>query len=340
MLEEAGVDLLLSTYAGDPIVEGDQVCGLFVENKSGRQAVRAKVVIDDTGEADIARRAGAPALYPVPQIREKGRAMGIYYVVGGVDWEKYRAAARDYQGEEPFGEGQGKGDRMYQEILKKAAEKGAFQSTREVEGLAVLISFRFPNGEYDRDGFASGYVAVNEPHYIDAGDGQVISRLETHMRLFCFETCQFWKEHLPGFEDCYLLTIAPFLGSRSGPAIDGEYVMTEEDFLQGRRFDDVIYLYVREEKWVDVPYRVMLPREIRGLLAVGRSASARPASLLRSRLGLMQMGQAGGIAAALAAQSGVNPDRLDVKELQWKLLDAGCYLGDRARLEELGLLRA
>ena len=160
------------------------------------------------------------------------------------------------------------------------------------------------------------------------------------MRRFCFETYQFWRDHIPGFEEAYLLTLAPFLGSRGGPAIEGEYVMTEEDILQGRTFDDVIYLYSRGDMphWADVPYRVMVAKKVDGLLAVGRSASARPASLLRSRIGLMQMGQAGGIAAALAVRNGVHPGQLDVKELQWKLLEAGCYLGDQARLRELGLI--
>jgi len=227
---------------------------------------------------------------------------------------------------------------MYQDILRKAEEEGTYRSTKEVDDLGTLDCFRFPLHEYDRDGFASGYVAVKQPHTINPGDGQVISKLETHMRLFAFETYQFWKNHIPGFQDAYLLTVAPFLGSRGGPAIEGEYVMTEEDILQGRRFDDVIYLYERQGNWVDVPYRVMIPKKVDGLLAVGRSASARPASLLRSRIGLMQMGQAGGIAAALAAKNGVHPRQLDVKELQWKLLDAGCTLGDQARLMELGLV--
>ena len=64
MLEEAGVRCLFSTFIADPIVEDDRVCGLFVENKSGRRAVRAKVVVDATGEADVAMRAGAAMIYP------------------------------------------------------------------------------------------------------------------------------------------------------------------------------------------------------------------------------------------------------------------------------------
>ena len=67
MLEESGVHLMLSTFASDPVAEGTQIQGLFVENKSGRRAVRAGVVIDATGEADMVRRAGGAALYPGAQ---------------------------------------------------------------------------------------------------------------------------------------------------------------------------------------------------------------------------------------------------------------------------------
>ena len=96
MMEEGGVKMLLSAYASDPTMDGDRVTGLFVETKSGRQAVRAKVVIDATGEADIARRAGGPILYPKPEYTEVDHhsptGAGLYYTVGGVDAERWEQA--------------------------------------------------------------------------------------------------------------------------------------------------------------------------------------------------------------------------------------------------------
>ena len=100
--------------------------------------------------------------------------------------------------------------------------------------------------------------------------------------------------------------------------------------------------YVREttggQAWTDVPYRVMIPRSENGILAVGRSASCIPDTLRRQRLSVMHMGQAGGIAAALSSLQGISPGKLNVRELQENLLDAGFYLGDRSRLKELGLI--
>jgi len=80
-----------------------------------------------------------------------------------------------------------------------------------------------------------------------------------------------------------------------------------------------------------------LPKKVDGLIAVGRSASCIPDTLLRSRIAVMHNGQAGGTAAALAVKNHVTPKELNVKELQETLLDAGFYLGNRARLKELGL---
>jgi hypothetical protein len=89
--------------------------------------------------------------------------------------------------------------------------------------------------------------------------------------------------------------------------------------------------------WADFPYRAMVPVQVEGLLAVGRSASGIPDTLLRGRMMVMHMGQAGGTAAALAASSGVSPRQLDVRALQQRLVKDGFFLGDDKRLAELGL---
>ena len=84
MMQEAGVQFMYNTYAGDPIMEGNQVTGLFVENKNGTQAIRAKVVVDATGDADVAARAGAPM--------DGGKGFfipGVYFAMANVDIDRY-----------------------------------------------------------------------------------------------------------------------------------------------------------------------------------------------------------------------------------------------------------
>lgn len=362
MLEESGVHLLLSTYVADPILERNRVQGLFVENKSGRQAVKARVVIDATGEADVVRRTPAPILYPKTIYKEvDGHAptgMGLYYLIGGVDWEKYEAYVERAQvgeedmawGRETLGEEKAQRYRHLLPFLRSAAEKGEYELQGSVDlgdaSIDIIVSGLGPTGT---PGIAQGRVAPERVEELNAGDGLHISALEATLRARAFETAYFWKQYVPGFEHSCLLCIAPFLGSRGGPCIEGEYTLTMDDCRAGRRFDDVLYLYgefralrytceQEECKWTDVPYRVLLPKQVDGLLAVGRCASGIPDTLLRNRMAAKIMGQAGGAAAALAAQKGISPKELDVKELQSLLLDAGFYLGDRRRLKELGLV--
>lgn len=362
MLEESGVKLLLSTSVADPIMENNRVRGLFVENKSGRQAVKAKVVIDATGDADVARRTPAPILRPKTSYREvDGHAptgMGLYYLLGGVDWEKYEAyvdRARTSEedtawGNETLGEETARRHRHLLPFLRQASEKGEYELKQSVILGEASVDIRVGGiGPFGVPGLARGSAAPARVEELDAGDGLHISALEAKLRSRIFETAYFWKQYVPGFEHSCLLCIAPFLGSRGGPCIEGEYTLTMDDCRAGRRFDDVMYLYGEfralrytgnqgECKWTDVPYRVMLPKRIDGLLAVGRCASGIPDTLLRNRMAVKVMGQACGTAAALAVRRGCSPRELDIKELQHTLLDAGFCLGDRRRLRDLGLV--
>ncbi|NWG14965.1 MAG: FAD-dependent oxidoreductase [Acidobacteria bacterium] len=328
MLKEAGVDLLVSTYVTDPIMDGTSVRGVFVENKSGRGAVKAKVVIDATGEADVARRAGAPALYPKEIYNEvdghSPNGFGIVAIVGGIDWSKYSGLRADFPG---------------RDIAGRGTTRGAFSARLS---------------PYDNLSTFNVQLRDPEPPLLDyakfnAGDGKDISLLETEMRLYIFELVQHYKKTVPGCENAFIVSISPYLGLRGGPCIEGEYVFTLDDAKAGRRFDDVMYLFGENRalqhtclkegkcKWVDVPYRVMIPKKIDGLLAVGRSASGIPDTVLRNVMAVQHMGQAGGTAAALAIKNRVEVRSLNVKELQRKLLEAGFYLGDESRLKELRL---
>ena len=330
MLQEAGVKLFLSTFAADPIRDGDQITGLFIENKSGRQAIRAKVVIDATGEADLARRADAPIIRPKAKYYDMDghspTGMGIWSVLAGVYTEQIKANPPErYM-------------RMIdiKELNCKVKCGPIYPGTQGVQS--------------DASGIVGLKAQIVRPHpKVDASDGEQISFLEARLRMIVFETAQDIKQTIPAFENSYLLFTAPFLGVRGGPCIKGEYTLTTEDCRNAKKFDDVIYMYgepralrhqIAEKgrcDWVDMPYRVMIPKQLDGLMAVGRSASGIPDTLLRNRMAVLHMGEAGGTAAALAVADKVQPRDLDVKKLQDQLLEAGFFLGDRARLRQLGL---
>ncbi len=323
MLREAGVTMMLSAYVADPIMEGNRVCGVFVENKSGRQAVRARIVIDATGEADVARRAGVPILLPSNTWdfdHHSPTGMGIWAMVAGLDRGKFDSKKADELGKEKV----------------------------DLGGVAEISCGGLEDVGPDPNMLAIKAQLVRPSLKVDAGNAEHISILEAGARMYIFDYVQRCRAEVQGLENAYVLFIAPFFGARGGPCIDGEYTLTVHDLRAGKFFDDVIYVYGEPRalrwtnehggiKWADVPYRVMIPKKIDGLIAVGRSASGMPDTLLRNREGVMYMGQAGGTAAAMAVKSGIEPRKLDVKQLQRKLLDAGFYLGDDARLAELGL---
>ena len=363
MLEEDGVDMLLSTYACDPIIEGERVRGIFVENKSGRSAAMAGVLVDATGEVDILRRAGAPVIRPERAYNEIDQhaptGMGIYFVLAGVRWSQYQ----EFRSTCPP---PGREDLSWaEEVLgrtpppylvsraRRAWEDGEFRMVQEVEGLG-RIGFHGTLKEVPGEEGLAGtmfnlktrWIDAETQGRVDAGDGHQISLLEARLRMYIFELSRFWRKYVPGFEDSYLAYVAPFLGSRGGPCAEGDYVMTYQDLESGRRFPDVLYVFDHvgeglkssyRGKWTDLPYRVLLPRGLEGVLCVGRNASCRPDTLLRSRSMVMHMGEAGGYAAALSVDNNVTPRELDVKLLQETLLEAGYYLGDTGRLVELGL---
>ena len=137
----------------DPVLEDGGVRGLYVENKSGRQAVTARVVVDATGEADVARRAGAATLYPKVEYHEiDGHAptgMGILFLVGHIDWsghdtfrERARVGDEDLAwARETYGDS-GAGKLQYLlPFLRSAAEKGEYapEATVDLGGESVHI---------------------------------------------------------------------------------------------------------------------------------------------------------------------------------------------------------
>jgi hypothetical protein len=369
MLAEAGVDLMLSTQVADPIAEDRGVAGVFVENKSGRQAVRARVVVDASGDARVAARAGAPVIRETPSepgwdpVIQASRLddryplwdeMGLYFRIGGVDWQEY-GSFRERGGELSADDASWARETLRDPDqyppglippLRRAWLRGEYRNVVHLDGVRIgPLSLNFSR---DRDGQTGGRAVAFGA--IDSGDGTQVSELEAALRTFIFETVQFLRTNVGGFGQAHLLAVSPYLGARGGPHIEGEVTLTPEDLRKGSRFDDVLYVYFLEgtlgrgsAEGCDVPYRALLPREIDGLLVTGRGAAYLRRGhdpCFRARPNLMLLGQATGTAAALAAEQSASPRHVDVKALQRKLLGEGFYLGDEARLKELGLASA
>src|SRR5271163_3268152 len=292
MIGEAKVDLRLHSWFSRAIVEDGRIVGVICETKSGRQAIMGKIVVDASGDLDVAASAGAPFSH------------GSYIVttvfrLGGVNVD----AAERFEYEEP----------------------GAFRAIdREAK--------RIIGGSWDKWWLKTplpGIVWCNCPHMtgLDGIDIEDLTSADFQGRERIAALAAFAREKLPGFENAFVVDVAPQIGVRQTRLLDGVYVMTKEDVAQRRHFPDSVargrdYYY---------PYRTMLPRGVGQLLVAGRHYSSTSAAQKDSREipPCMAMGEAAGLAAALALEAGVDVADIDVRVLQQRLRAQGADPGDR-----------
>jgi len=335
MMEEEGVEVMLSTYIGDPVLEDGRVKGVFIENKSGRHALLSGVTVDATGDADIARRAGLETNWS-----GGNPGIGLFYAVGNVDWDLFTSSGGTSDSDREWAKdvldaelGYPAGDLSGMiPYARRAWEGGGFRIVQRIDDFGRIITRSL---SMNRHGIVKSRAETSGT--IDPGDSRQVSRLEIRVREYIFELVEFLRAEVPGFSECYLLSTSPFLGARGGRWIDAEYPISGEDVRKGSRFDDVLYLYFdrRVQTATDIPYRALVPRGVDGLLAAGRSAVPRGPNF-RARYSMMLMGQAAGIAAGFCALRGVEPRDLDHRLVQAKILEWGSTFGDEGRLRELG----
>jgi hypothetical protein len=307
MMKESGVQMLFNVYAADPIMEDDRITGLCIETKSGTQAIRAKVVIDATGDADVAARAGAPV--------DDGHGYfhaGMYFAMANVDIDAYDTCVALKEPdpddlrwtesvERPVGRRFGR-LRPLVSYLRAAWEAGEYRYLKTVGDLGTIAFdhgiFRSVSGvQYVADplrmgkyGILGALVGVHGTAKALSGDSAVMNELEVASRIYVFETAQFLIHRVPGFEKAYLHIIAPYFHSRGGRSIISEHPVTVDEARCGARFDDVVFLGDDPEHRVsregeesrggqrayDFPYRQFLPRGVEGLLVTGRAAIVQP----------------------------------------------------------------
>lgn len=371
LFRERGIDLVLSAYAGDPMMSGSEVTGVFVETKSGRLGVEADVVIDATGDADIAMRAGAPVRtgstveecdspnlepgFKNPKYRYWNDTQ-IYFLIANADIQKY----------DEFRNQKYNLTDSQQQWTKSVLEDGAYRRPhvhwddamvpnlkagwdsgefRVVEELRNNLYAQFSNWfEQVEPGLAGGRAGVSGD--FDTGDYRDVTLIEGATRCIAFDGVKYFSKNVPGFEHAYILTSPGFIGSRGGRFIEGDYVVTARESFDGLQIPDVMYVSGTElhrggnERGYDMPYRMLLPKGVENLLVTARGASFHrrghdPST--RARFNLMGLGLASGVAAALSIRQSVQPRKLDIHSLQQELHQEGFYLGDETRLESLNL---
>lgn len=337
LLEEAGVTLYLHTWGAHPIMDGSRVAGLYVENVEGRHAIVAGVTVDATGNGDVMARAGAEwtisdALQPMTMPFRMGPAQ--------LDPEDDHLAPRAI----PFGPGAGV---LTEPLLSEFASTRTDVPVDKPEMAAALERGEIPRyGGPWFGGMEKDIVWVNSTRNVgNAANIQDLTRAEVQGRRDAKAHVDYFREHVSGLEDVRLLQTSTQIGVRETRRLIGEYVLTGDDVRESVRFADSVAVGCwaidvhPTEKAVgshqmfvptpfDIPYRVMLPTNIDGLLVSGRCISADRDALGSTRVGATcaAIGQAAGVAAALAAKEGVAPRNLEVARLQDVLRDQGAIV--------------
>ncbi len=318
MLHEAGADFWYHVLMADPIVSDGAVRGVIIESKAGREAILAQVVVDCTGDGDVAARAGVP--YELGRMSDGlMQPMTLMFEIEGVgDTE------------------QGRSEETYDQLAQAIAEHnlGFELPIGRVNYAPAIITMPRPDSAMVQATHVYRLNGLN-PREVTAGIVEARRQARDLVRAL---------RHLPGLERVRLLRTAPTLGIRETRRLCGRYRLTLDDLAAGRRFDDAVTccafgVDIHEPapgaglpsghhapmKAYEIPYRCLLPEDVEGLLFAGRciSGSHEAHASYRVTGTCMAMGQAAGLAAAWAAREGATPAALPGAELRALLADRG-----------------
>ncbi|WP_409966730.1 Thiamine thiazole synthase [Mycovorax composti] len=337
MLIEANVQVLFYAFFAGIVQEGDDLKGVIIESKAGREAILAKVVIDCSGDADVAYKAGVPCEFG----NEQGGVQPptLMFCMGGVDTEELRLSIAqeprtyltDFIPAEYFGQNNQFVLVGLRNLMKQAKEAGMQLPTERT----ILIT-----------GLRKGEIWVNMTRVngVNGTDPASLTQGEILGRQQIEDVQEYLIKYVPGFENAYFVRTAPFLGIRETRRIRGLYTMTREDILSCRHFEDAIAvasypLDIHHPvggdctlEWCgdcyDIPYRSLIPQKIKNLIVAGRAISTthEAMSAIRVMAPCMAMGEAAGRAAKMAIKNKVQPADIDVKALQQELLAKGAWL--------------
>lgn len=316
MLLEADAELRLYTLAVEPIVKDGAIKGVITESKSGREAILAGCVIDASGDGDIAAKAGVP----FTKGREEDnlmQPMTLMFKVAGVDTD--RAV---FPG--------GFEDNI--EIPKGAIQDLGKANLPSPAGHVLLYRSTLP-----------GIVTCNMTNVtgVDGTDAKDLTKAHVTARRQMDPIVRFLREYVPGFEKCYAIDSASYIGIRETRHFHGDYTLTEDDILQAKVFEDWVVSYAHfnfdvhnitgagldetgmqkkfpQARGYTIPFRCLLPQKVENLLLAGRNISG--THMAHSNYRVMpicaNMGQAAGTAAAIAVRTGVAPRQIKVEEIQ------------------------
>jgi hypothetical protein len=328
MIKEAGIKLLLHTLMADVVKENNDLKGIVVESKSGREAILAKTTIDTTGDADVAFKSGVKCTI-------MKRAAGMPFGMTNVDLKRaveffekkniLTALALADKGSD------------HDNIIRIAFELRKLEDFREFMKKWPLWGGPLTVSQHEDD---LSFINIANTKPIDAVDVEAMTMAEMELREQVTELAGLLKQHIPGFEKAYVSWTPIQFGVRQSRIVHCEYDLSIEEIVEGRRFSDEVALYafhdmapkimVKEGKAYGIPYRALLPKGVENLLVAGRliTTDFKAHQSTRNTVSCMAQGQAAGTAAALCSKMNVTPRALDTNFLRKALFEDGVYLGD------------
>jgi hypothetical protein len=302
-LDEAGCKYLVHTKAVDAVTRGNKITGVIISTKSGLVEIKADVVVDCTGDADIAFFAGAPTLIESGNLSPQTLLLNITNV-GSYSTKNMSGVVENGRTKYPL-----------------IPERWTLMKVSNSHHFYINHSGTKAIGNFD----------ITDPYQF--------TKAECQSRRQVIQMTEAMREFGNGdLKNCEIAGASTQVGVRESRRIKGAYIITEEDALNGSRFDDVIawrsgwldigFVKVSQMKVHQVPYRALVPEQIDGILAAGRciSASHSGASAGKSMGNCFATGHAAGIAAALSSKLKKTPRELDVRKIQEILRNDGVDL--------------
>ena len=338
MAKELGIDCYFSSLVSGVNMRGKRINSVKVSGKNGLKSIEGRMFVDASGDADIAH------LINLSTMSGKEGAgyhqeVTLPFRIGGVSEREYIAYANKHKTlVDAVLRSDGSIDRIH--ILKpliSAAKKAGRLYLPHSDTIFLFNTSR------------KGELVCNATHapIINFEDGKEISTILEDLRRQAISVFHFMKNNIPGFEDSYLMDIAPYIGLRETRRAVGEYVLTKEDVLGNKRFEDAIarcghliemhdpklgeyYIHLNggDDSWYHIPYRSIVVKGVDNLFAVGRCFSAEFEAQASARVSgtALAMGQAAATAAYISLSSRKPARAVNIKKLQSLLKKNGAII--------------
>jgi hypothetical protein len=336
LVGETDIHPMLHRAFVSPIMDGDTIQGIIVESKAGREAVLGKRVIDATGDADVAYRAGATT---IKTPLEEMQAASVMFHVAGVDKAGFLKGVdndpqtyKDWSTGEWVVETDGKEDDMFSPFLAKPFEQA-------IQAGVIPAHLNTIGGTWGAVHDSGEMTYMNLVHLAgcDGTDPDSMTRFEIEGRKQAMHAIDALRAYTPGCDGVRLRNFGMSIGIRDSRKIDAIYNMTESDVREQARFDDSIGIYPEfidgygvlvipsTGRYMHIPYRSMLPKGVNNLLVTGRAIGGDKIAhaATRNMACCAVTGQGAGVAAAISVSCDVLLQDVDIATVQQELVAQG-----------------